>query len=138
MSDFNTEFTSDNSYGNPQPKLKVPNATVVLIMGILGILCCLFYGAGIIFSIIGLVLAASGKRAYMANPENYDESSYGLLKTGRIISIIGLILWLLVILIAIISFAAFGVEGFKAFAECAEITDIAERQECITDYLENR
>jgi len=71
----------------------VPNATLVLVMGICAIVIC---GLGPILGTIGLVMSGAGKRAYEANPSMYKESSYKNLNAGRICSIIGLCLGVLV------------------------------------------
>ena len=70
---------------------KLPNATAVLVLGILSILFCWCYGIiGIILSVIALVLANKDTKLYKINPELY--SNYGNLNAGRIMAIIGLIL----------------------------------------------
>ena len=70
---------------------KLPNATAVLVLGILSILFCWCYGIiGIILSVIALVLANKDTNLYKINPELY--SNYGNLNAGRIMAIIGLIL----------------------------------------------
>jgi len=87
-------------------KQKLPNATAVLVLGILSILGCCFYAVGIIFSIIALVMAKKDMAMYALNPEGYD--NYGNLKTGRILAIIGLILNVLSIIIIVATIAYFG------------------------------
>jgi hypothetical protein len=87
-------------------KQKLPNATAVLVLGILSILGCCFYAVGIIFSIIALVMAKKDMAMYALNPESYD--NYGNLKTGRILAIIGLILNVLSIIIIVATIAYFG------------------------------
>ncbi len=86
-------------------KQSLPNATVVLIMGILSIVGCCCYGApGIIFGIIAIILAKKATNLYNENPEIYE--GIGNVKAGKIMGIIGLILSILFIgyLIWIISF----------------------------------
>ncbi len=87
-------------------KQKLPNATAVLILGILSILGCCFYAVGIIFSIIALVMAKKDMALYALNPEAYD--NYGNLKTGRILAIIGLIINIITIITTIAMIAFFG------------------------------
>ena len=68
----------------------VPNATAVLVMGIISIATCWCYGlVGLVLGIISLVLAGKGNRAYQENPNMYSESSYKNLKAGKICAIIG-------------------------------------------------
>lgn len=85
---------------------KLPNATAVLILGILSIIGCCFYFVGIIFSIIALVLAKKDKALYALNPGLYD--NYSNLKTGRILAIVGLVLNIITIIIAIAIIGLFG------------------------------
>jgi len=65
----------------------LPNATTVLVLGILSIVVCFICG------IIALVIASGDKRLYQQNPAIYTASSYDLIKAGRICSIISLCLW---------------------------------------------
>jgi hypothetical protein len=78
---------------------KLPNATAVLVLGILSILTCICYGGGLIFGIIALILAAKDLKAYRLAPENYD--NYQNLNIGRILSIIGLVLSVIMIILMI-------------------------------------
>ncbi len=76
---------------------KLPNVTVILVLGIASIVLCWCYGVlGLILSIVALVLASSSKKVYLESPENY--SDYGALKTAKIVAIIGLILNILLVL----------------------------------------
>lgn len=94
---------------------RLPNSKTVLTMGILSLvtffLCC--GPLNIIFSIIGLVQAKSAKQIHEANPEMYDGISD--VKTGRVLSIIGLVLSILGFLFGIVYFsiilALVGMEG---------------------------
>ncbi|ETN96111.1 hypothetical protein SAMN04487906_0525 [Zhouia amylolytica] len=76
---------------------KLPNATIVLVLGILSFIgCCCTNGfAGLVLGGIGLFLAKKDEKLYRENPENY--SNYGQLKTGRVLSIIGIVLSVLAI-----------------------------------------
>ncbi|MBI2731099.1 MAG: hypothetical protein HYX40_10165 [Sphingobacteriales bacterium] len=67
--------------------MQLPNATAVLVLGILSIVICGFLG------IIGLVLGNKDLSLYKANPGIYSEASLSSVKSGRICSIIGLCLW---------------------------------------------
>ncbi|HOW24912.1 MAG TPA: CCC motif membrane protein [Bacteroidales bacterium] len=94
--------------GAESPKEILPNSTAVLILGILSIIVCCFFG--LIMAIIALVMAGKGKALYEANPGKFTESSYNNMKAGKICAIVGLILSLLVslyyfILIAIVGAA---------------------------------
>jgi hypothetical protein len=85
---------------------KLPNATAVLVLGILSILGCCFYAIGIVFSIIALVMAKKDMALYALNPEMYD--NYSNLKTGRILAIIGLIINIIAIITTVALIAFFG------------------------------
>lgn len=84
-------LSSGSSY--PQP---LPNATASLVLGILSIVIC---GAGLVIGIIGLVLANKDLTLYNNHSKSYSLTSYNNTKTGRICSIIGIILSSLFILI---------------------------------------
>lgn len=66
----------------------LPNSTVSLVLGILSIVVC---GIGFVLGIIGIVMANKDLSLYTNNPGVYSESSYNNSKTGRICSIIGII-----------------------------------------------
>lgn len=82
----------------------LPGASTVLTMGILSIVgtlfCCGPFGA--IFSIIGLAKAKSANQLYQQNPENYTD--YSNVKTGKILSYIGLALALISLVLTILYF----------------------------------
>lgn len=81
-----------------QPQVPLPNATVVLVLGILSIVGCCCYGVlGIVFGIIALVFAKSASSQYKANPHLYTPSSYQNVNAGKICAIIGLVLSVLVV-----------------------------------------
>lgn len=72
----------------PSMRQQLPNATAVLVLGILSLVfgCC--YGLGLPMAIIALVLAKSSMGQYKLAPDKYD--GYGNLKAGRVCAIIGL------------------------------------------------
>ena len=82
----------------------LPNATAVLVLGILSLIMCF---VGLVLSIIALVLAKKDMRDYALNPNAYTIASYNNLKAGRICALIGLILHIvgIVVYAAIIIFA---------------------------------
>lgn len=95
-----------------QPQQPLPNATMILVLGILSIVVCFITG------IIALVMAKKETELYNNNPGVYSESSFSSVKAGKICSIIGLILWGIGILVyvAIIAFfvsAAGAAGGFN-------------------------
>lgn len=101
----------ENQVPNQAPQqintlLPVPNATPVLVLGILSIVFCWCYGIiGLALGIIALVLSSKGMSAYKAAPENYTKASYNNAKAGKICAIIGVslsALYLTIILIYLI------------------------------------
>ena len=86
----NQNPNTQNTMGMQQD---VPNATLVLVLGICALVIC---GFGPILGTIGLVMSGSGKKAYELNPSMYKESSFKNLNAGRICSIIGLCLGFLI------------------------------------------
>jgi hypothetical protein len=89
-------------------KQKLPNATAVLILGILSIPACCFYGIGLVLGIAALIIGKKDFTAYKLDPEAYD--GYGNLKTGRILAIIGIVLNIIAILTIVITISYFGME----------------------------
>ena len=84
-------------YLNIQQKA-LPNATAVLVLGILSIVVCQVLG------IVGWILANQDMRLYNENPGLYSESSLSTLKAGRICSIIGTALMALALLVFAVLF----------------------------------
>ena len=94
------------NYGIQQ---SLPNATAVLVLGILSIVTCCCYGViGLILSIVALVLSKKDRALYAANMSFYTESSFKNLNAGRVCAIIGLILNILLILFMGVMIAIFG------------------------------
>jgi uncharacterized membrane protein len=99
----------NQSFHNQQP---LPNATAVLVLGILSIVIC---GIGLVLGIIALILAKKDTQLYNAGMEIYAPSSYSNLKSGKICAVIGIILSGLFILFygAILIFAVSTAGSFK-------------------------
>lgn len=67
----------------------LPNATAVLVLGIISIIGCVFYGVpGLICGIIALVLHKKDKRFYQADPMKYD-ASFKNSRAGFICAVVG-------------------------------------------------
>lgn len=82
-----------NPYQQPfnQPLISLPNATAVLVLGIISLVGCFCYGiVGLVCGIIALVLAGKDLKLYKADPAAYTPGSYSNLKAGRVCAIIGL------------------------------------------------
>lgn len=103
----------------PMTNQKLPNATAVLVLGILSIVgTCCYAIPGLIMGIIGLVLAKKDEKLYRANPEMYD--NYSNLNTGKILSIIGICIGVLFLFLMIIGFFVMGKEGMMEIIEEAK------------------
>ena len=94
---------------NNQVQPPLPNATVILVLGILSIVICFITG------IIALVMAKKEMALYDANPGMYSQASYSNVKTGRICAIIGIVLQgiaiLVYIIMAVVLVSAVGASG---------------------------
>jgi len=97
---------------NPLPQRPLPNATAVLVMGILSIVTCFCYGIiGLILGVVAIILASKDKRLFTESPEAFTAASFKNLNAGRVCAIIGIILSVLY-LIFIVAFIA--MIGFDA------------------------
>lgn len=93
-------------------KQKLPNATLVLVLGILSILTCCCYGVvGLILGIVALNLAKNDVALYKASPEDY--SNYSNLNIGRILAIIGIVINILSLIYFVWIIFYFGVETLQ-------------------------
>lgn len=102
----NTPFS-----GMQQP---LPNATAVLVLGIISIVGCFCYGIpGLICGIISLVMAGKAKALYNSHPDTYTQASYKNMSAGRICAIIGTILSSLYFIFFIIIIATIGISGLS-------------------------
>ncbi|MEM7037338.1 MAG: CCC motif membrane protein [Bacteroidota bacterium] len=71
----------------------VPDATAILILGIVSILGGFCYGVvGIIVAVIAPVMANKSETKYNLDPERYTVNSHSNLRAGKICAIIGLVL----------------------------------------------
>jgi len=87
----------------------LPNATAVLVLGIVSLVGCFCYGiVGLILGIIALVLAGKATKLYNENPGMYSEASFKNMKAGKICGIVGLCLSAVYIVIIIIYIAILG------------------------------
>lgn len=97
---------------NELEQRSLPNATAVLVLGILSVLSCCCYGIpGIILGIVALVLFEKDKSLYKKNPSLY--TNYSNLNTGRILAIIGIVLSVLFIAYIIFVISFFGLETLQ-------------------------
>ena len=94
---------------NNQMQQNLPNATGVLVLGILSIVFffCYFCAGvvGLTLGIIALVMAKKGYQTYLESPDSYSVSSFNNMKAGKICAIIGICLsslWVFIIIIYVI------------------------------------
>jgi hypothetical protein len=98
---FNNPQNSGNpNFGGGNSLVPVPNATVVMVLGIVSLVLCGLIG--IVCSIVAIVLGKKGEEAYNLNPAMYDQASYKNLKTGKICANIGLVLGILALIFSVI------------------------------------
>lgn len=97
-------------------KQQLPNATLILVFGILSIVTCCCYGIiGLPLGIIALVLANKATAAYAADPELY--TGFQNVKTGKILAIIGIALNGIYLIYAIWLFSTVGYDGIQQMQE---------------------
>lgn len=91
---------------------KLPNATLILVFGILSILTCCCYGiVGLILGIIAIVMAKKATAIYLENPDVYTD--FKNVKTGKTLAYVGIILSLIYIVFVVIMIAVFGFESLQ-------------------------
>jgi len=92
MENYQTQQDLNNPAGDGNfMQSNLPNATAVLVLGIVSIIdCCCGGIIGVVCGIIGLILANKDMKLYQANPNAYK--NYSNLNTGRILCIVGLII----------------------------------------------
>jgi hypothetical protein len=91
----------ETKYGQPT-QVNLPNATPVLVLGILSIVFCCWYFfsiIGVILGIIALAIASKDIALYRGNKSVYTLSSYNNLKAGRTCAIIGLVVSFVIFII---------------------------------------
>jgi len=85
-------------HNNPVPQ-NLPNANMIMVLGILSILLCWWHFvsvAGIVLGIVAIMMARKENATYSADPARYTTSSFNNVKTGRICAIIGLTISIIV------------------------------------------
>ena len=107
--DQTQETQNSGNYYNNQPLNSLPNATAVLVLGIVSIPTCFCYGVvGLACGIIALVLAKGDLLRLNAEPEKYSEGSAKNLRAGKICAIVGVSLSALYVLFVLIAIIFFG------------------------------
>jgi len=128
MENYQTQQDLNNPMGdgNFMPS-NLPNATAVLILGIISIIgCCCGGIVGVICGAIGLILANKDMKLYQANPNAYK--NFSNLNTGRILCIVGLIISVIYMLYSVytIIFVYGGWDGYMDSIQ--EIVNQAQNQ----------
>lgn len=94
-------------FGGGMGQQNLPNATAALVLGILAIPACCFYGIfGIIFGVIAWILGGGDIKKYNLNPNSYTLSSYKNAKAGKICGIVAVSLSVFFIILIVIFGAA--------------------------------
>ena len=102
------EFDNIDEFDIQGGNANLPNATAVLVLGILSIVTCWIWGLiGIILGIIAIALHGKDKAIYKSNPSRY-QASFKNSQAGFICGIIGLSLsaLMLIYMIAFVTMAA--------------------------------
>jgi hypothetical protein len=74
------------------PQSKIPMANTTLVLAIISVIGCIFYGMpGIILALISILLHTRVKEVYKTDPAIYQQS-YNTARAGWIIAIISLII----------------------------------------------
>jgi len=93
---------SNHNHNNGGGNGVLPNATATLVLGIISIVGCIFYGiVGLICGIIALSLHTKDKQLYKSNPDYYA-NSYKNANAGYICAIIGTSLSAIYFVVALI------------------------------------
>lgn len=96
----------------------LPNATAVLVLGIISIVACCLYGLpGLICGIIALVLAKKDTALYNENPGRFTTNSFSNLKAGKVCAIIGVSLASIFLIYIIVVIAFVGFHGLSNMDE---------------------
>jgi uncharacterized membrane protein len=86
---------------------QLPNATLVLVMGILSIVGCCCYGLpGLIFGVVAIILGSKATKLYKQDPQLY--TGYGNVQAGKIMGIIGVVLSVLAVIFLLWTIAVVG------------------------------
>lgn len=105
----NTAFPPEGHNAFPAP---LPNATTILVLGIVSIVtaCCCYGIVGVIIGAIALSMAGKARHLYQSNPGAYAPSTMSTVNTGRICAIIGLVIGVLAVIAYVAVIAMYGVE----------------------------
>jgi predicted PurR-regulated permease PerM len=89
---------------------KLPNTTIVLLLGLFSIITCWVMGiVGLIFGIVALVIAKGDLRLYRENPDSY--TNFANLAIGRVLAVIGIILSSIYLAFIIFVYTVIGIDN---------------------------
>jgi len=92
---------------NP-PHRELPNATTIMVLGILSLVFCWCYGViGLVLGILAVSLSSPQRRTYREHPDDYTEVSYRNMNVGRICGIIGICISAVILLFWVVFFFLF-------------------------------
>jgi len=95
-----------------KPTQKLPNGTLVIILGIASIITCCCYGIiSIILGGVGLFLAKKDTALYQENPSIYKD--YNNIQIGKVLSIIGIVLGVLYLFFMLWMISVIGWENMQ-------------------------
>ncbi|KGO90649.1 CCC motif membrane protein [Flavobacterium suncheonense] len=81
----------ETNFNNFETKQKLPNASAVMILGVLSIITCCCYGIlSLLLGGVGIYLANKDTAVYNQNPSLY--TNFKNIKTGKLLCIIGIVL----------------------------------------------
>lgn len=107
MEETNSQFSNFEAQSQ-----KLPNATTVLVLGILSIITCCCYGVlSLLLGGVGLYLAKKDTVNYQQNPQAY--TNYDNLKIGKILCIIGIVLGVIYLLYMIWILSVIGLDALQ-------------------------
>lgn len=91
---------------------KLPNATTVLILGLLSIMTCWLL-VGLIFAVVAIYISKNDLLLYNENPKRYV--NYQTLLIGRVVTGIGIFINIFYLLIVIYFYTIIGFENLDSF-----------------------
>ncbi len=107
--DQNQNYQQQQPYSNYGGQEPLPNATTILVLGILSIVLCQPLG------IVALIMGNNSIDLFRRNPGRNTDGSYNNVKAGRICGIIGLCLmalWIILWIAGISLFTFFGTRNY--------------------------
>ncbi len=91
---------------------QLPNATLILVFGILSIVTCCCYGiVGLILGSVTLILAKKATLIYHENPDVF--TGFQNVKTGKVLAIVGIVLSIAYLVLSLWMIATFGWDNLQ-------------------------